>query len=119
VNGTSLLIIEDEVVIAFDLADAFVRRGASVTATSTLRHAVTVVEHHKIAAAIIDHRIANSDSRALCARLEQLGIPFVLYTGDLKARSDHPNARLVRKPAAPEAVVAATEALLETRRETS
>jgi len=41
----SILIVEDEPLIALDIAQAFEDAGAEIVVTSTLHHALVLVEH--------------------------------------------------------------------------
>jgi CheY-like chemotaxis protein len=68
-RGRSILVVEDEVLIAMDIVQALERAGASATMTTTVRHALILVEHDGLSAAIMDHALSDGDSTKLCARL--------------------------------------------------
>jgi CheY-like chemotaxis protein len=51
-NGREVLIVEDEPLIAMEIAQAFRKAGAFTTITSTLKQALTLVEHDGLAVAI-------------------------------------------------------------------
>jgi CheY-like chemotaxis protein len=104
--GRSILVVEDEPLIALDIVDAFKTAGAAVTTTTSLEHARLLVEHDGLSAAILDHKLGDGDSRSLCARLKERDIPFVIYSGFSK---DGP---LVQKPASTDVLVATVEGLL-------
>jgi hypothetical protein len=57
------------------------RPSANVTATTTVRHALILVEHDGLPGAIMDHALADGDSTELCAQLTARGIPYVSYGG--------------------------------------
>ena len=80
-QGLSILVVEDEPLIGMDIKTALEQAGAHVTATTTVRHALILVEHDGLAAAIMDHALADGDSTELCRRLKARGIPYVSYTG--------------------------------------
>ena len=80
-RGRSILVVEDEMLIGMDIRSALEQAGAYVTATTTVRHALILVEHDGLAAAIMDHALADGDSTELCARLTARGIPYVSYSG--------------------------------------
>ena len=80
-SGRTILIVEDEPLIALDIASAFEQAGAKVTTTNTLQHAVLLVEHDGLSAAILDHALGDGDSNILCKRLAERQIPFVNYSG--------------------------------------
>ena len=79
--GRSILVVEDEMLIGMEIRTALEEAGASVTATTTVRHALILVEHDGLAAAIMDHALADGDSTELCARLRERDIPYVSYSG--------------------------------------
>jgi DNA-binding NtrC family response regulator len=115
-KGRAVLIVEDEPLIAMDIAQAFDKVGALVTTTNTLRHALVLVENDGLAAAVLDHGLGDGDSSALCKRLAERDIPFVLYTGFSKIEGACAAGVHVNKPASPEALVKTVEDLLEGRR---
>jgi hypothetical protein len=49
-SGRSILIAEDEPLIALDIAEAFKRVGAAIVVTSTVQHALVLVEHDDLSA---------------------------------------------------------------------
>ena len=80
-RGCSILVVEDEPLIAMDIMAALERAGAHATTTNTVRHALILAEHDGLAAAIMDHALSDGDSTQLCARLKARGIPYVSYSG--------------------------------------
>ena len=52
-TGRSILIVEDEPLIVMDITKAFEGSGAELTTTNTLRHALLLVEHDGLSAAIL------------------------------------------------------------------
>jgi DNA-binding response OmpR family regulator len=68
-RGRSILMVEDELLIGMDIRDALEQAGAQVTATTTVRHALILIEHDGLAAAIMDHALADGDSAEVCARV--------------------------------------------------
>jgi DNA-binding response OmpR family regulator len=111
--GRSILIVEDEPIIAMDIAVVFEKAGAQVTTTTTLRHATILVENDGLSAAVLDHGLGGGDSASLRERLTERNIPFVIYSGfgpiDDGARHEAPH---VSKPAHPEMLVATIAELL-------
>ena len=114
-TGRSILIVEDEVLIALDIANAFERAGAKVATTSTLREANELVEQDDLSAAILDHALGREDSSRLCGRLKERGIPYVIYTGFDKVSEIGQDGVHVSKPASPDVLVATVEGLLRGR----
>jgi CheY-like chemotaxis protein len=51
-SGRSILIAEDEPLIALDIAEAFKDAGATTIVTSTIHYALVLVEHDGLSAAV-------------------------------------------------------------------
>ena len=112
VKGRCILIVEDEPLIAMDIAHVFERAGARVTTAGTLRQALPMVEADGLSAAIVDHALSDGDSSGLYERLEERDIPFVMYSGyGERKRSRHASPH-VSKPASPEVLLAIIEGML-------
>ena len=79
--GRSILVVEDELLIAMDIVAALEEAGANATMTTTVRHALILVEHDGLSGAIMDHALSDGDSTDLCARLKERGIPYISYSG--------------------------------------
>ena len=112
-SGRSILIAEDEPLIALDIAQAFEDAGAEIVVTSTLHHALVLVEHDGLSAAVLDHALHDGDSSPLCQRLNERKLPFVIYSGLGKlhgacAKGDH-----IKKPANPKMLVTMVARLIE------
>jgi DNA-binding response OmpR family regulator len=116
--GRSILVVEDEPLIAMDIADAFKSAGATVTSTTSTKHALLLAEHEGLAAAIVDHGLGDCDSSQLCARLKERDIPLVVYSGFSKIEGACAEGLLVRKPASMAVLVATVEGLLASKRDT-
>ena len=112
--GRSILIIEDEALIAFDLAQAFEAAGADVTSTSSLHHAAVLVRHDGLSAAVVDHVLPDGDTHEICRFFQERSVPFVVYSGcNSDVLLDGFKAVFISKPNTPELVVAAVEGLLQ------
>jgi DNA-binding response OmpR family regulator len=111
-RGRSILVVEDEPLIGMDIRAALEKAGAHVTATTTLRHAIILVEHDGLAAAIMDHALRDGDSTELCARLQARDIPYVSYSGYDPVKGASPDAPFVSKPASMDTLLGAVEGLL-------
>jgi len=75
--GRSILIVEDEPLIALDIRRSFEAAGARVVVMRTLQTALAAVEDPDLSAAILDHALGKDDSSQLCERLKERDIPFV------------------------------------------
>ena len=113
-DGLTLLVVEDEPLIAMDIAMAFEKSGAHITSTNTLKHAVLLVEHDGLSGAILDHALPDGDSSILCARLKERGVPFMIYSGYEKVEGPCQGAPHLSKPATPGMLVAAMADLIRT-----
>lgn len=105
-RGRSILIVDDEPLIALDIAQAFEDAGAAIVVTSTLHHALVLVEHDGLSAAVLDHALHDGDSSPLCRRLDERGLPFVIYSGLSKLDGACAKGVQVAKPEDPTELVA-------------
>jgi DNA-binding response OmpR family regulator len=112
VAGRSILIVEDEPLIAMELVDALKAAGAIVTTTFSFKQALILVEHDDLAAAILDHALGEDDSSQLCARLKERGVPFVIYSGFSKVEGPCADGPLMQKPTPAGELIATVEGLL-------
>jgi DNA-binding response OmpR family regulator len=110
--GYSILICEDEPLIAFGIADAFTDAGARVLTVPSLARALIAVEAEVPSAVILDHALNDGESSQLCERLKERNIPYVLHSGYSKLGDD---AVRVPKPASPDVLVTAVLGLLRRR----
>jgi CheY-like chemotaxis protein len=111
-RGRSILVVEDEMLIGMDIRTALEKAGAHVTATTTVRHALILIEHDGLAAAIMDHALRDGDSTELCARLAARGIPYVSYSGYDPVKGASPDAPFVSKPSTMNTLLSVVEKLL-------
>ena len=109
-SGLTFLVVEDEPLIAMDITVALEDEGAKVTTTTTLKHAMLLVEHDGLAGAIVDHSLGNGDSAVFRSRLKERGIPFFVYSGFQVDGEPY-----LTKPATPDQLVAAMQSLMQKR----
>ena len=113
-TGRSILVVEDQPLIALDITQQFEAAGAAMTTTNTLKHALILVEHDGLAGAVLDHALGDGDSSLLCTRLRERNIPFMIYSGFDTVEGPCKDALHISKPAADGALVAAMEGLIMT-----
>jgi DNA-binding response OmpR family regulator len=101
--GRSILVVEDEPLIALDIEVTFANACAIVHRARTLSDAHLLVEQNNPSAAVLDFRCGDGDAGALCAKLVARKIPFVIDSGDSQA--PHEGALVVPKPARPGALI--------------
>jgi DNA-binding response OmpR family regulator len=80
-NGRAILVVEDEPLIALDIAEALGAAGAICLTMNTLKEALDAVERPGIKGAIVDCALKDGDTTSLCERLNERGIPFMIYSG--------------------------------------
>ena len=110
--GRSILVVEDEPLIALEIANAFTEVGARVTTVRSLRCALVAAEDGALSAAVLDHALGDGDSSLLCARLTDRNIPFVVHSGHSELDGACSGGAQVAKPASPQVLVATVERLL-------
>ena len=111
-RGHSVLIVEDEPLIALDIVDCFRRAGASVLTAHRLEDGLRLAGLPELSAAVVDFGLSDGDGTALCERLKQRGIPFVLHTGYSHVQDACRDAVLIPKPANPDVLISAIARLL-------
>ena len=114
-TGRSILVVEDEPLIVMDITQALEGSGAALTTTNTLRHALLLVEHDGLSAAILDHALGDGNSSLLYARLRERGVPFMIYSGYPRVEGASHGAPYIGKPASHQVLLAAVEDLIRDR----
>jgi DNA-binding response OmpR family regulator len=84
--GRSILIVEDEPLIALEVHAAFNAAGANIVSASNSKEALRTISLPGLSAAVVDINLGGHDCSEICKRLSDIGIPFVFYTGE--ARTD-------------------------------
>jgi len=110
--GRSILIVEDEPIIALDIVTAFTNAGAVVFAARSLADAIRFVEHDGLSAAILDFGLGDDDASALCLRLEERRIPFILHSGYSRHGPACCSGIVIPKPASPATMIQTVVELL-------
>jgi DNA-binding response OmpR family regulator len=113
--GRSILVVEDEALIALDVGEALTSAGARVVMASTLSEALSAAGEPNLSAAILDHGLKHGDSSQVCTRLKERDIPFVIYSGFTKLDGACRSGVLVTKPAHPQVLVITIAGLLRGR----
>lgn len=112
-KGRTILIVEDEPLVAFDLADRIEDEGGIVAGpVPTVAEGLSLADANAPAAAILDANLEDCDVTQLALALIERGTPFVIYTGtglpDALARI-HPDLPVIMKPAQTRLVVEALD----------
>src|SRR5689334_24925023 len=103
--GCSILICEDEPLIALSIAEAFTAAGARVTRVASVAEAFVFVEYECPSAVILDLALSDGESSPLGVRLKERSIPFVVHSGYSDLDGACSNEVHVSKPAPPEVLV--------------
>lgn len=114
-RGRSILVVEDEFLIGMDIRAALEAAGATVTSTTTVRHALILIEHDGLAGAIMDHALSDGDSAEVCISLEGRNIPYVSYSGFDRVTGANEISPWVKKPATMHTLLTALSELLVRR----
>jgi CheY-like chemotaxis protein len=110
--GHSVLIVEDEPMIALDIRFAFEKAGASVVAVHSLPDAIRHVEQDGLSGAVLDYGKRSQDGDALCRHLRQCNIPFILHSGYGHTSDACGGGIIIPKPAHPEVLIQALQEAL-------
>ncbi|KAF0675303.1 GAF domain-containing protein [Profundibacterium mesophilum] len=104
------LVVEDNLIIAMNAADALRALGAETVLTAgNVAQALELLEENEITLGLLDIDLASENSSAVAAALKERGIPFLLATGYEGARIEDPayaGAPLLSKPYSNEAIAA-------------
>jgi light-regulated signal transduction histidine kinase (bacteriophytochrome) len=102
VQGKSVLLVEDSLIIALDAEDILRRLGAAHVATAgTVEHALEVIDTDRPALALLDINLGDQTSFPIADRLLQAGIPFLFATGygeQAQLPHQHAGRMVVQKP---------------------
>jgi CheY-like chemotaxis protein len=110
--GRSILLVEEQAIVAIDVRSVLESAGATVVWT-TVRDAEDRVAQHGFSAAILDLRPGSNDHRPIARALRRRRIPFLFYS--THAPEDVTTVRgapVLLKPARPEDIVKAVGLLL-------
>lgn len=109
-TGRLVLILEEEAIIAFDIADALQKVGAEPILASSLQDAFSLIESMSFSAAVLDYTMRHGNCAALCERLSARGIPFVITSG---MDGQYLAVRHLRKPLDTAGLIKTLEELVE------
>ena len=101
-SGTAL-VVEDNLIIAMNAADALRGLGASdVLIAGTVSEALAHIDAHSVTLAILDVDLGGQTSAAVAERLRERAVPYLLATGydaeQVARESDIPPSHVLSKP---------------------
>src|SRR5579871_2999865 len=115
-NGSRILVVEDEFIIAMEIQGSLEEAGATVVGPAyTVESALAMLDHETISAAIVDLRLGRDSATPVAAALAERHIPFVFYTGQPPGdpiRCAWPETGVLAKPASGEEIVQAIAGIL-------
>src|SRR5690349_9600693 len=100
-----ILVVEDEALIALDLADAIEAADGEVAGPAkSVAEAIRVLEDDEIDGAILDRTLLDGKATPIAVMLIERSIPFIFYSGSSPdtLREEFPSVKSFRKPTAPE-----------------
>ncbi|MBO9600881.1 MAG: response regulator [Novosphingobium sp.] len=99
---TPVLIVEDEAVVAIDLAFAVADNGGEVIGPAhSIEEAFRILPQHPVQAAILDFELNGRDVVPLARHLFEADIPFVFHTANalpLELAEQWPEVPVLLKP---------------------
>ena len=99
-RGSRILIVEDEALIAWTLADALEEVGAEpLGPASTAAAALDLIGRETPDAAILDGDLADGRSTPVALALAARGVPFVFHTASVRPEALEHLGPVIPKPA--------------------
>ena len=110
IKGRRILVVEDEIMVATDLAYSLEDAGAEpIGPAYSLSEGLAIADRESVDAAILDVNLHGVDVYPLAERLLSAGVPFVFHTGHGDREtltSRFPGATVCHKPTLPERLIA-------------
>lgn len=103
--GQPILIVEDEPLIALDVADAINMAGGQATIAFSRQQGLALVRAEPWSAAVLDYTLPDGDCSPISDWLVENRIPFVIYTGAGEVRGSCASGLLMPKPSEASAIV--------------
>ena len=115
-DGTPVLIVEDDIFIASALAKTVKGAGGLVVGPAvTVKAGIALLSEERVEAAIVDGNLLDGDVAPLARILLAVGIPMVVYTGSALPEALAPwraDITMIAKPTPVGIVVARLAALM-------
>lgn len=93
----TVLVCEDEPLIALDLQFELAEAGATTLIATTVADGLGIVRSQRVDLAVLDMNLGGKDSAPIAAELEARKIPYLVYSGFVTGADDQ---RSIAKPAA-------------------
>ena len=115
-RGVTVLVVEDDLLLAIALEDTLVGMGAVVLdVCHTLDQAMAWADADDFAVAVLDFSLGPNSVAPLARRLARRSVPFIFHTGMSRSEPSLMEWRdfpIVEKPASPHTLVAAIKSVL-------
>ena len=115
-SGVTVLVVEDDLLLAIALEDTLVGMGAVVLEVChTLDQAMAWADADDFAVAVLDFSLRPNSVAPLARRLARRSVPFIFHTGMSRSEPSLMEWRdfpIVEKPASPHTLVAAIKSVL-------
>jgi DNA-binding response OmpR family regulator len=115
-TGVTVLIVEDDPLLAMDLETTLAHAGAVVVGLChNLDDALTRADGADFAVAVLDFVLGSETVSPVARRLSDRGVPFILYTGKSRHEpklAEWRDCSIVEKPASPRTLVSAVRTAL-------
>jgi DNA-binding response OmpR family regulator len=115
-SGVTVLVVEDDLLLAIALEDTLVGMGAVVLEVChTLDQAMAWADADDFAVAVLDFSLGPNSVAPLARRLARRSVPFIFHTGMSRSEPslmEWRDFQIVEKPASPHTLAAAIKSVL-------
>lgn len=114
IAGRTILVAEDEMVLAMMLEDMLQDAGCQVVCAPSVGRGLELANGREFDAAVLDVNLNGVRSYVLADRLAERGVPYLFATGygDADLRARYPGRPIVAKPYLDREIVAALASVL-------
>lgn len=115
-SGVTVLVVEDDLLLAIDLENTLVGMGAAVVGVChTLEEGLARADADDFAVAVLDFSLGSHSVTPLARRLARRNVPFILHTGMSRSEPslmEWSDSLIVEKPASPHTLAGAIKSAL-------
>lgn len=97
-HGTSILILEDNLLVGLELESALADAGAHARLCTSVTEALAVFDIHPLDFVLTDYWLDGEICGQVIEAAVARGVPYALLTGHVAAPEDFPDARIFDKP---------------------
>jgi DNA-binding response OmpR family regulator len=111
-KGCSILVVEDEPLIAMDVQLTFEGSGAELHIANSIDEAMPWAKRDGLCLGVLDYGLADGKCTELYRYLQRRGVPFIIYTGYDVPEDQRYGGVVVSKPALGKDLLAIADKLL-------